>query len=152
MARDIPLQAILQMAPQELGVSGWHELTQAQINEFAKATGDYQWMHVDEERAAHEMGGTIAHGLLTLALLPALSEQIYHVSGYASGFSYGYDKVRFIRPLKSGSRVRLRQTLSEVSRKGDGVMVAVACAVEVEGGTAPVLVAEWRSLYFPPAP
>ena len=113
MARDNPLQAILQMAPKKLGVSGWHELTQAQINEFARATGDFQWMHVDVERAAREMGGTIAHGLLTLALLPALSN---------------------------------------VSRKGDGVMVTVGCAVEVEGGTAPVLVAEWRSLYFPPVP
>jgi acyl dehydratase len=151
MARDLPLQTLLNLAPQEIGVSGWHEITQSQIDDFAKATGDFQWMHVDVERAAREMGGTIAHGLLTLSLLPALSEQIYHVSGYTGGFSYGYDRVRFIRPVKSGSRVRLRLSLSEVTRRGEGIMVIVACSVEAEGESTPVLVADWRSLYFPPA-
>lgn len=151
MARDIPLQSLLNLAPQEIGVSNWHEVSQSQIDNFANATGDFQWMHVDVERATREMGGTIAHGLLTLSLLPALSEQIYHVSGYAGGFSYGYDKVRFIKPVKSGSRVRLRLTLSDVARKGDGIMVIVACAVEIEGDPSPVLVADWRSLYFPRA-
>jgi acyl dehydratase len=151
MARDLPLQTLLTLAPQEIGVSGWHEITQCQIDDFAKATGDFQWMHVDVERATREMGGTIAHGLLTLSLLPALSEQIYHVSGYTGGFSYGYDKVRFVRPVKAGSRVRLRLTLSDVTRKGQGIMVTVACNVEVEGDASPALVADWRSLYFPPA-
>ena len=151
MARDIPLQTIAGLAPQELGVSDWHDITQTQIDEFAKATGDFQWMHVDVERAGREMGGTIAHGLLTLSLLPALSEQIYHVTGYSGGFSYGYDRVRFIRPVKVGSRLRLRQTLSEVVPKGDGVMLVVACIVEVQGDSSPALAAEWRSLYFPVA-
>jgi acyl dehydratase len=150
VARDIPWQSLSSLASQEIGVSNWHEITQSQIDDFAKTTGDFQWMHVDVARATREMGGTIAHGLLTLSLLPALSEQIYHVSGYAGGFSYGYDKVRFIKPIKSGSRVRLRLTLSDVARKSDGIMVTVACAVEIEGDESPALVADWRSLYFPP--
>lgn len=151
MVRDLPVQTLLTLSPQEIGVSSWHEITQSQINDFAKATGDFQWMHVDVERATREMGGTIAHGLLTLSLLPALSEQIYHVSGYAGGFSYGYDKVRFITPVRAGSRVRLRAKLSDVARKGEGILVIVACHVEIEGDSSPVLVADWRSLYFPPA-
>ena len=150
MGRDIPLEILSSLVPQEIGCSGWHEITQSQIDEFAKATGDYQWMHVDVERAKREMGGTIAHGLLTLSLLPALSEQIYHVSGYVGGFSYGYDKVRFIKPIKSGSRVRLRLSLSEVARRNNGIMVTVGCAVEIDGDTSPAMVADWRSLYFPP--
>jgi acyl dehydratase len=147
--RDIPLSAIASLCSQEIGVSDWHEVSQSQIDAFAKATGDFQWMHVDVKRATHEMGGTIAHGLLTLALLPTLSEQIYHVSGYASGYSYGYDKVRFTRPLKSGSQVRLRLTLSEVARKGAGYMITVACVIEIQGEASPALVTDWRSLYFP---
>jgi acyl dehydratase len=100
---------------------------------------------------AGDRGFLLAYGLLTLALLPALSEQIYHVSGYSSGYSYGYDKVRFTRPLKSGSHLRLRLTLSEVARKGAGTMVTVACVMEIQGEAAPALVTDWRSLYFPPA-
>jgi acyl dehydratase len=151
MGRDIPLEILSSLVPQEIGCSGWHEITQSQIDEFAKATGDYQWMHVDVERAAREMGGTIAHGLLTLSLLPALCEQIYHVSGYAGGFSYGYDKVRFIKPIKSGSRVRLRLSLSAVTRRNNGIMVTAACAVEIDGDSSPAMVADWHSLYFPPS-
>jgi acyl dehydratase len=151
LARDIPLRDIEGLAPQEIGVSDWHEITQTQIEEFARATGDFQWMHVDVARATRELGGTIAHGLLTLALLPALSEQIYHVSGYAGGFSYGYDKVRFTKPVRSGGRVRLRLWLTDVARKGAGIMVTAACRVEIEGDATPALVADWRSLYFPPA-
>jgi acyl dehydratase len=152
MGREIPLQIISSLVGQELGCSGWHEINQSQIDDFAKATGDHQWMHVDVERATSEMGGTIAHGLLTLSILPALSEQIYHVSGYVGGFSYGYDKVRFIKPIKSGSRVRLRLTLSTVAPRNDGVMVTVACAVEIDGDASPAMVADWRSLYFPNSP
>lgn len=151
MGRDIPLEILSSLVPQEIGCSGWHEISQSQIDEFAKATGDYQWMHVDVERAKREMGGTIAHGLLTLSLLPALSEQIYHVSGYVGGFSYGYDKVRFIKPIKSGSRVRLRLSLSAVTRRNNGIMVTAACAVEIDGDSSPAMVADWHSLYFPPS-
>jgi acyl dehydratase len=89
--------------------------------------------------------------LLTLSLLPALSEEIYHVSGYVGGFSYGYDKIRFIKPIKSGSRVRLRLSLSAVTPKNNGIMVTVACAMEVDGAQSPAMVADWRSLYFPPS-
>jgi len=151
MARDIPLGDLVGMGPQEIGISDWHRITQSQIDEFAHATGDFQWMHVDVARATRELGGTIAHGLLTLSLLPLLSEQIYHVSGYGGGFSYGYDKVRFTRPVRSGSRVRLHLSLTDVARKGEGIMVTVACRVEIEGDAVPALVADWRSLYFPPA-
>jgi acyl dehydratase len=145
------LEIISSLVPQEIGCSGWHEVTQSQIDEFAKATGDYQWMHVDVARATREMGGTIAHGLLTLSLLPTLSEEIYHVSGYVGGFSYGYDKVRFIKPIKSGSRVRLRLSLSAVTRRKNGIMVTAACVVEVDGDASPAMMADWHSLYFPPS-
>jgi acyl dehydratase len=150
VARDIPLHTIAGLVSQELGVSAWHELTQTQIDDFARATGDFHWMHVDVARATREMHGTIAHGLLTLSLLPALSEQIYHVSEHAGGFSYGFDKVRFTKPVKSGSRVRLRLTLTGVEPRGDGIMIVAACVVEVQGEPSPALVADWRSLYFPP--
>lgn len=151
MGREIPLASISTLVSQEIGYSAWHEITQSQIEEFAKVTGDHQWMHVDVARATREMGGTIAHGLLTLSLLPALSEEIYHVSGYVGGFSYGYDKIRFIKPIKSGSRVRLRLSLSAVTPKNNGIMVTVACAMEVDGAQSPAMVADWRSLYFPPS-
>lgn len=148
MTRYIPIQDACTLLGQEIGVSGWHQITQQQVNDFAHATGDFQWMHVDVERATKEMGGTIAHGLLTLSLLPMLSGEIHEMTGYSGGFSYGYDKVRFIKPVKTGSRVRLRQTLTGIAPKRGGTMVTTACVVEVQGEETPVLATDWISLYF----
>jgi len=150
MPREIALGEISGFVGQELGVSDWMELSQQRIEEFAAATGDHHWMHVDVARATRELGGPIAHGLLTLSLLPLLSNQIMRLTGYASGFSYGYDRLRFTHPVPAGRRVRLRQTLLSVEPRGAAQLLRVACTIELEGAEAPALLAEWLSLYYPP--
>ena len=103
---------------EELGVSDWHEVTQAEIDAFADATGDHQWIHVDPERAAQSpFGSTIAHGLYTLGLGPRFTYEAYAVEGFAFGVNYGYDRVRFPAPLPVDSRVRMRATLDERRRR-----------------------------------
>src|SRR5712671_4842282 len=100
----------------EIGVSEWYTVTQEQIDKFADATGDHQWIHVDVERAKREMPGgtTIAHGYLTLSLLPRLSHEILHIRKRSRGINYGSDRVRFSSPVPAGARVRLHQTLKNV--------------------------------------
>ncbi len=128
---------------QELGVSDWVEVTQADIDAFADATGDHQWIHVDPERAAQTpFGGTIAHGLYTLSIGPKLSYDLYEVTGIAFGLNYGYNKVRFPAPLPVGSRVRMRATLSGADPVEGGVQLTVTQTFELEGGEKPVCVAE----------
>ena len=103
---------------EELGVSDWHEVTQEEIDAFADATGDHQWIHVDPERAAQTpFGSTIAHGLYTLGLGPRFTYEVYDVEGFAFGVNYGYDRVRFPAPLPVDSRVRMRATLDERRRR-----------------------------------
>ena len=149
MARDIALNEISTFVGQELGVSDWLELSQQRIEEFAAATGDHHWMHVDVARATRELGGPIAHGLLTLSLLPMLSNEIMRITGYARGFSYGYDRLRFTHPVPAGRRVRLRQTLLSVEPRGAAQLLRIACTIELEGADAPALLAEYLSLYYP---
>src|SRR6186997_2579459 len=98
---------------QEIGVSDWVEVSQERINQFAEATGDHQWIHVDVERAKKDMPGgkTIAHGFLTLSLIPMLSHQISHINNVRNGINYGCNKVRFTSPVPAGSRVRARAKL-----------------------------------------
>jgi acyl dehydratase len=134
-----------------LGHSPWWEIGQARIDQFAEATGDFQWIHVDAERAAQgPFGTTIAHGYLTLSLVPLLSSQIYRVEGAAMGVNYGSDKVRFTAPVPVGSRVRGRAELLEVTRLEDGCRTVVRMVVELEGSERPACVAEvvtiWRGL------
>jgi acyl dehydratase len=128
---------------EELGVSAWHEVTQEAIDAFAEATGDHQWIHVDPERAKETpFGGTIAHGLYTLSLGPALSYAMYTLEGVAFGVNYGYDRVRFPAPLPVGSRVRMRATLAAVDEVSGGVQLRVTQTFERDGGEKPVCVAE----------
>ncbi|UZJ25655.1 MaoC family dehydratase [Rhodococcus antarcticus] len=135
-----------------LGTSDWVEVTQERINTFAEATGDHQWIHVDVERAKAEspFGGPIAHGFLTLSLLPMLSWQIWTVEGTKMGVNYGLNKVRFPSPVPVGSMVRSTAVLTEVTEVGGGgLQLVVSSTVEVEGGSKPVCVAEMVSrLYF----
>ncbi|MGI5351419.1 MaoC family dehydratase [Streptomyces sp. CA-250714] len=135
---------------QELGHSDWLEVDQKRIDLFADATGDHQWIHVDPERAAGgPFGGTIAHGYLTLSLLPALVPQILRVEGMKMGVNYGTNKVRFPAPVPVGSRLRARATLVDVGETSDGgVQVAAQVTVEREGGDKPVCVAESLSRYY----
>ena len=128
---------------EELGVSEWHEVTQADIDAFAEATGDHQWIHVDPERAAQTpFGSTIAHGLYTLSLGPVLSEEAFSLEGIAFGLNYGYDRVRFPSPLPVDSRVRMRATLTSVDDVPGGIQMKVTQTFEREGGEKPVCVAE----------
>jgi acyl dehydratase len=134
---------------QELGVSDWLEIDQKRIDLFADATGDHQWIHVDPDRAKDgPFGSTIAHGYLTLSLLPALVPQVLRVEGARMGVNYGVNKVRFPAPVPVGSRLRGRVELLDVGEAGGGVQVAAKVTVEREGGEKPVCVAETLSRYF----
>jgi acyl dehydratase len=128
---------------EELGVSDWYDVTQERVNAFAEATSDFQWIHVDEERAKETpFGGTIAHGLYTLSLGPQFSYSMFSIEGIAFGLNYGYNKVRFPAPLPVGSKVRMRAALSDVTDIPGGVQFVVTQTFEREGGDKPVCVAE----------
>ena len=129
---------------QEVAVSDWVTITQAQVNQFADATGDHQWIHVDPDRArAGPFGAPIAHGFLTLSLLPRFFESAFDVRGSSMGVNYGLNRVRFTAPVPVGSRLRARMTLlSAEPIAGDGLQMTWSVAVEREGGDKPVCVAE----------
>jgi acyl dehydratase len=128
---------------EELGVSEWHEVTQDEIDAFADATGDHQWIHVDPERAAETpFGSTIAHGLYTLSLGPRFTFALFTIEGFAFGLNYGYNKVRFPAPLPVDSRLRMRATLASVDDVAGGVQLTITQTFEREGEEKPVCVAE----------
>ena len=132
-----------------LGYSDWHEVTQEQINLFADATGDHQWIHVDVERAqAGPFGTPIAHGYLTLSLTPTLLTEVFAVSGVAMGINYGLNKLRFPSPVPVGSRVRAGVELAGVEEVSGGAQVSLTVTYEIEGGTKPVCVAEVLFRYY----
>lgn len=132
---------------EHLGYSDWHQISQQQIDTFADATGDHQWIHVDPERAAAgPFGTTIAHGYLTLSLLPMLCWQIYQVEGVSMGINYGCNKVRFPSVVPVGSRVRAGVELAGVTPGPKGVQVIAVVTIELEGSDRPACVAESVSL------
>ncbi len=135
-----------------IGTSDWLEITQERVNTFADATGDHQWIHVDVERATKEspFGGPIAHGYLTLSLLPMLSWQTYTVENSRMGVNYGSNKVRYVHPVPVGSRIRLVAVLGSADSLADGaVQMTVDSTVEIEGVDKPALVAQVISrVYF----
>ncbi|MFI1964657.1 MaoC family dehydratase [Streptomyces pathocidini] len=134
---------------EQLGHSDWLEIDQKRIDLFAEATGDHQWIHVDPEKAAAgPFGTTIAHGYLTLSLLPVLVPQLMRVEGVRMGINYGSNKVRFPSPVPVGSRVRATGTIAEVTEAGGGVQLTTAVTVEREGGEKPVCVAETVSRFY----
>ncbi len=134
----------------EIGHGPWIEVTQQRIDQFADATADHQWIHVDPERAAAgPFGGTVAHGYLTLSLIPALTVGMAAVDGVTMGVNYGLNKVRFPAPVPAGSRVRARVALVSVDDVPGGAQVTSQVTLEREGGDKPVCVAETVSrLYF----
>ena len=133
----------------EIGHGPWIEVTQERIDRFAEATGDYQWIHVDSERAATgPFGGTVAHGYLTLSLIPALTAGITSVDGVTMGVNYGLNKVRFPAPVPVGSRVRARVELLSVDDVPGGVQLICRITVECDGGDKPVCVAETVSRLY----
>jgi acyl dehydratase len=137
-------------AGKPVGTSDWVVVDQAMIDAFAEATGDHQWIHVDAERARREMPGgkTIAHGYLTLSLLPRLGANVYEIREVSRGINYGSNKVRFTAPVPAGSRVRLHQVLKSVENIAGGVRLTFDSTIEVEGSDKPALVAETLSLAF----
>ena len=137
------LDAFRAAAGEELGTSDWITVTQDQINLFADATGDHQWIHVDPDKAAKgPFGGTIAHGYLTLSLLPALAESIYQVHGLTMGVNYGANKIRFPSPVPVGSKLRLGVKLLSVEDIAGGIQMVSEFTFEVEGAAKPSCVAE----------
>ena len=147
---DYSIATISQYVGQELGVSEWITINQERINDFADFTGDHQWIHVDVERAKREslFGTTIAHGYLTLSLAAALSMELGIIpAGVSEALNYGLDKVRFLAPVKSGSRVRDRVVLLAAEPQGKGrILLKFRNTIEIEGETKPALIADALSL------
>jgi acyl dehydratase len=134
---------------QEIGVSPWLEITQERIDTFAKASDDFQWIHVDRERAkASPFGGTIAHGFLTLSILSHLAERTFAFSDRRMGINYGLNRVRFTSPVKSGGRVRARFTLAGYDKLEGGVQITWNTTVEIENSEKPALIAEWIGRHY----
>jgi acyl dehydratase len=134
---------------QEIAVGDWLQVTQAQIDGFAEATGDRQWIHVDRERAAaSSWGGTIAHGFLTLSLLSPLLRQAVTVEPVSMAINCGLNRVRFVTPVRAGARIRGRFTPAKVDELEGGVQVAWAITVDLEGGAKPACIAEWIVRYL----
>ena len=134
---------------EQLGSSDWVTVDQKQVDTFAEATGDHQWIHVDVEKAkAGPFGGTIAHGFLTLSLLPIFSWQVYKVENVKMGINYGLNKVRFTSPVPVNSRLRGTYELLEVSEVKDALQVITKVTVEIEGSERPACVAEWVSRVY----
>jgi len=145
----VSLRELEQRVGEEVGVSPWLEVTQERIDQFARAIEDFQWIHVDPERARRSpFGGTIAHGFLTLSLLSRLSEQTFAFSDRKMGVNYGLNRVRFTAPVPSGSRVRARFTLAKYEKIDGGVQVTWNTTVEREGSDRPVMVAEWLGRHY----
>ncbi|GAA1754567.1 MaoC family dehydratase [Kocuria aegyptia] len=133
-----------------LGHSAWREITQDQVNTFADATDDHQWIHVDPERAAEgPFGAPIAHGFLTLSLLIPMWSELFDVTGVRTKVNYGLDKVRFTSPVKVGSRIRMTVTITDVQEvKGNGLHLVADGIIEIEGEERPAVVATFLNRFY----
>lgn len=147
--RTVSYEELPSLAGQELGCSDWREVSQAQIDQFADATGDRQWIHVDVERATAELGSPIAHGFLTLSLLPTLTAETLRITNASRVINYGLNKVRFTAAVPAGSKVRLREQLRHVETRQGALQITRECTIEIEGSERPALVAEWIALIYP---
>jgi acyl dehydratase len=133
----------------ELGTSNWETIEQERIDRFAEATNDHQWIHVDPDMAAQgPFGSTVAHGYLSLSLLPYFMSQVLKVDGAQMGINYGIERLRFTAPVPVGSRVRLKAKLLSGEKRGEGVLYHVGVEVEIEGSEKPALVGEVLYLVF----
>jgi acyl dehydratase len=146
----VPKDELVNAIGTKLESSPWIELSQERINTFAECTGDNYFIHVDEEKAKQTpLGGTIAHGLLTLSLLPYLMENFITPENMLHGLNYGFDKVRFLAPVRSGKRVRLHAEVLDIQRKDENRFVfKIGVTVEIEGEKTPALIAEWMNLFI----
>lgn len=136
---------------EELGTSDWLTVDQASIQKFADATGDHQWIHVDVERAKREspLGGPVAHGFMSLAMLPRLMSEVFRVEAATATINYGLNKVRFTMPVAAGARIRGHVRLDSIERRGDGqTMVSSHVTIELEGRDKPACVADCLTLFL----
>ena len=151
MADAVTIDELKGMIGQETGVSDWFQIDQERINQFADVTLDHQFIHIDTEKAKMTpFGTTIAHGFLTLSMLPYLGESgSVPVKGTAMGVNYGTDKVRFLNPVKVNGKIRSRTTLKSVEEKRPGqYLITNTITVEIEGEDKPALIADWLSMIF----
>ena len=146
----VDLGSLSGLVGRHVATSGWFEVTQDRIDGFAEATGDRQWIHIDPERARADtpFGATIAHGFLTLSLVPALMSAALTVTGVRMALNYGLNRVRFVSPVPSGSRIRALIALSGTRELGDGLQARWQVTVEREGGDKPAAVIEWIVRYL----
>jgi len=148
----ISLSAYQEMLGREVGVSSWHLVDQSRINMFADVIEDHQFIHIDPERAKREtpFGTTVAHGFLTMSLMSIMSYEVMPIiEGTTMGVNYGFDKLRFISPVRAGSRVRGRFTLMEAKlRKPTELLSRTSVSVEIEGEEKPAIVADWIGLIY----
>ena len=145
------IEELKTLVGQEIGISEWPTISQDRINKFADATGDHQWIHIDVERAKNELPGgtTIAHGFLTLSLLPKLAQEIYKVKGLRHSLNYGSDRIRFTAPVPAESRVRGRYKLKSTEDvKDNGVKIIGEMTIEIEGRDRPACIVESISIVY----
>jgi len=144
------IEALRAVVGQEVVVSDWLEVTQTRINQFAEATGDFQWIHVDVERSLRKspFKAPIAHGFLTLSLLSKFVSESLEFAGTKVGVNYGFNRLRFTNPVPVGSRIRARFTLANLEDLPGGVQITLAASVEREGSDKPCLVAEWLTRLY----
>ena len=149
MTASLKIRELESRVGEEIAVSPWVDVPQERIDQFAEATGDHQWIHVDRERAkGSPFGTTIAHGFLTLSMLPKLTESTFEFSDRKMGVNYGLNKVRFTAPVPAGARIRGRFTLAKFEQLEGGVQTTWSVVVELEGGAKPAMVAETISRHY----
>jgi acyl dehydratase len=152
MSLTITRDAYFDLVGKEIGISAWHTVDQSRIDAFADVTEDHQFIHIDPERAAREtpFGTTVAHGFLTVSLLSVFSyEALPKIEGATMGVNYGFDKLRFVSPVRAGSRVRGRFTLTEAKMRGPNELLSrTSVSVEIDGESKPALVADWLGLVY----
>jgi acyl dehydratase len=149
MTTKLTLEELEASTDRDLGASDWETIDQKQIDLFAEATHDHQWIHVDPEMAAQgPFGSTVAHGYLTLSMLPYFVSQVLNVTDVKMGINYGTEKIRFTAPVPVGSQVRLKATLRDSERRGEGVLYRLGIEVEIKDAEKPALVGEVLYLVF----
>ena len=149
MTTTLSVADLVGTSERDLGVSDWHTIEQKHVDMFAEATGDHQWIHVDPEMAKQgPFGTTVAHGYLSLSLLPMLMAEVMSIQDARMGLNYGTDRIRFTNPVPTGSRVRLKAKLIEGAPKGDGILYKVGVEIEIEGQPKPALVGEVLYLVY----
>lgn len=148
MTKTVQFADLKDLPGTDLGCSDWVEITQDMINKFADVTNDHQWVHVDVEKATKAIGGTIAHGFLTVSLMSGMSYGLLKIEGVTRAINYGFDKLRFTDVVRPGERIRLHQKIIAVEEKAGGVSMTRACTVEIEGKERPALVCEWVGVVY----